>query len=98
MSNWQKVESKEKMGLICVSLCLLFAISLQYIYSCLTHIINLATQAFLPTHSKSGEYDSRNPESNLIAEHEFLLCLILGKGQVQPLRSRVPSMRRVYTL
>ena len=33
----------------------------------------------------------------LIAKLDLLLCLVLGRGQAQPLRSRVQSTREVYT-
>ena len=36
--------------------------------------------------------------TTLIGKLDLSLCLILGKGQVQPLRSRVLGMRRIYTL
>lgn len=35
--------------------------------SCLAHIINLATQAFLTAHSKSPHFDSTQPNADLVA-------------------------------
>ena len=35
--------------------------------------------------------------TTLVGKLDLLLHLVLGKGQALPLRSRVPSMRRVYT-
>lgn len=34
---------------------------------CLAHIINLATQAFISTHSKSKHYDPAEPDADLTA-------------------------------
>ena len=34
----------------------------------------------------------------LVDKLDLLLCLVMGKGQAQPLRLRVQDMRRVYIL
>ena len=41
---------------------------LNLLYSCLAHIINLATQAVISTHSKS-KYYSEDPEDNTVPEN-----------------------------
>lgn len=40
---------------------------LSYIISCLAHIINLATQALIATHSKSNHYDPQKPDEDYVA-------------------------------
>lgn len=35
------------------------------LFSCLAHIIHLATQAVISTHSKSKHYDPQNPDAHL---------------------------------
>jgi hypothetical protein len=34
-------------------------------YSCLAHIINLATQALIGTYSKSPHFDPKNPDAHI---------------------------------
>jgi hypothetical protein len=36
---------------------------------CLAHIINLATQAFISTHSKSKHYDPAEPDADLTGDN-----------------------------
>ena len=38
-------------------------------FSCLAHIVNLATQALLAAHSKSKAYDPKEPNHDLVAKH-----------------------------
>ena len=35
------------------------------LYSCLTHVINLATQALIGTYSNSPHFDPKNPDSHI---------------------------------
>lgn len=37
----------------------------RMLYSCLAHIINLATQAFLAAYSKAKYYDPKDPDDHL---------------------------------
>jgi hypothetical protein len=34
-------------------------------YSCLAHVINLATQALISTYSKAPHYDPKNPDAHI---------------------------------
>ena len=38
-------------------------------YRCLAHIINLATQALISTHSKSRHYNPADPDADLVGEN-----------------------------
>jgi hypothetical protein len=37
----------------------------QRLYSCLAHIINLATQALISTYSKAPHFDPKDPEAHV---------------------------------
>jgi hypothetical protein len=39
-------------------------------YSCLAHVINLATQALISTYSKSPHFDPKNPDAHVPDERD----------------------------
>ncbi|KAG6839383.1 hypothetical protein C0991_003134 [Blastosporella zonata] len=55
----------------------------QHCVCCLAHIVNLATQALISTHSKSKPYNPQKPDEDLIAHREDQFDELLGEDEAE---------------
>jgi hypothetical protein len=55
-------------------------------YSCLAHVINLATQAFISTYSKAPHFDPKDPEAHepTTRDEVGLVRAIMVKVHIKP--------------
>ena len=80
------MQQNKGFGMLPASHC--FLLGLIVPLSCLTHIINLATQAFLSKYSKSKHFEPEKPDQDLLSEtscHDEVGLLRTIAAKVNPL-------------